>query len=156
MEHQLVTKDEKVKLERDLKAMIDRRPVISKAIAEAREKGDLKENADYHAARDEYALNESHIKHLESRLKAVTVVDTSEVPEDMVFLGSMVKLKDLNTGDFEMVRIVGEVGKMDDSDIMEVSARSPLGEALVRARVGEKISVNVPRGTLRYEIMELM
>jgi transcription elongation factor GreA len=157
MEHQLVTKEEKGKLEADLKKMIDRRPVISKAIAEAREKGDLRENADYHAAREEYALNESHIKGLEARLKNVTVVDTSAVPEDMVFLGSTVKLKDLKTGDFETVRIVGEVGKIDgDSDIMEVSARSPLGEALVRARVGEKINVNVPRGTLHYEIVELL
>jgi transcription elongation factor GreA len=157
MEHQLVTQEEKAKLEGDLKGLIGRRPIISKAIAEAREKGDLKENADYHAARDEYALNESHIKHLEERLKAVTVVDTSSVPEDMVFLGSTVKLKDLTTGDFEIVRIVGEVGKLDgDSDIMEVSARSPLGVALVRARVGEKVNVNVPRGTLRYEIVELL
>src|SRR5689334_24402470 len=104
MESQMVTKEEKEKLEANLKAMIDKRPVISRAIAEAREKGDLKENADYHAARDEYALNESHIKNLEGRLKAVTVVDTSAVPEDMVFLGSTVKLKDLNTGDTEMVR----------------------------------------------------
>jgi transcription elongation factor GreA len=157
MEHQLVTQEEKAKLEGDLKALIGRRPVISKAIAEAREKGDLKENADYHAARDEYALNESHIKHMEERLKALTVVDTSSVPEDMVFLGSTVKLKDLNTGDFETVRIVGEVGQIDgDSDIMEVSARSPLGGALVRARVGDKVNVNVPRGTLRYEIVELL
>ena len=70
---------------------------------------------------------------MEARLKSVTVVDTSSVPEGMVFLGSTVKLKDLNSGDIEMVRIVGEVGKIDaDSDIMEVSARSPLGEALVR------------------------
>jgi transcription elongation factor GreA len=157
MEHQLVTQEEKSKLEGDLKALIGRRPVISKAIAEAREKGDLKENADYHAARDEYALNESHIKHLEERLKALTVVDTSSVPADMVFLGSTVKLKDLDTGDFETVRIVGEVGKIDgDSDIMEVSARSPLGGALVRARVGDKVNVNVPRGTLRYEIVKLL
>jgi transcription elongation factor GreA len=75
----------------------------------------------------------------------------------MVFLGSTVKLKDLNTGDFETVRIVGQVGKIDqDSDIMEVSAQSPLGEALVRARVGETVNVNVPRGTLRYEITELL
>jgi transcription elongation factor GreA len=157
MEHQMVTKEEKAKLEADLKAMIARRPVISKAIAEAREKGDLRENADYHAAREEYSLNETHIKHLEERLKMVTVVDTSAVPEDMVFLGSTVKLKDLTTGDFEVVRIVGEVGKLDaDTEIMEVSARSPLGEALVRARVGEQVSVNVPRGTLKYEIVELM
>jgi transcription elongation factor GreA len=157
MESQLVTKEEKAKLEADLKRLIDRRPIISKAIAEAREKGDLKENADYHAARDEYALNESHIKNLEARIKAATVVDTSAVPEDMVFLGSTVKLKDLSTGDFEMVRIVGEVGKIDhDSDVMEVSARSPLGESLMRARIGQTVNVNVPRGTLRYEIMELL
>jgi transcription elongation factor GreA len=157
MENQLVTQEEKAKLEADLKKMIDRRPIISKAIAEAREKGDLRENADYHAAREEYSLNESHIKAMEERMRNLTVVDTSAVPEDMVFLGSTVKLKDLSTGDFEMVRIVGEVGKIDgDSDIMEVSARSPLGEALVRARVGQKVNVNVPRGTLHYEIVELL
>lgn len=157
MEHQMVTQEEKDKLASQLKALVDRRPVISKAIAEAREKGDLKENADYHAARDEYAFNESQIKHMQERLKAVTVVDTSDVPEDMVFLGSTVKLKELKTGDFETVRIVGEVGKIDaDSDIMEVSARSPLGEALMRARVGQTVNVNAPRGTLRYEIVELL
>lgn len=157
MSAQLVTQEEKHKLEEDLKRLIDRRPIISKAIAEAREKGDLKENADYHAARDEYALNESHIKNLEERIRNVTVVDTSAVPDGMVFLGSTVKLKDLITGDFETVRIVGQVGKLDiDSDIMEVSVQSPLGEALVRARVGQTVNVNVPRGTLRYEIMELL
>jgi transcription elongation factor GreA len=153
----MVTKEEKAKLEQDLKAMLEKRPVIAKAIAEAREKGDLKENADYHAARDEYAFNESQIKHLEERLKHVMVIDTSAIPEGMVFLGSTVKLKDLITGDIETVRIVGEVGKIDiDSDIMEVSAKSPLGEALVRARVGDTVNVNVPRGTLKYEILELL
>src|SRR4051812_28358464 len=76
MESQLVTKEEKARLEADLKTMIDKRPVISLAIAEAREKGDLKENADYHAARNEYSFNESQIKHMEERLKALTVVDT--------------------------------------------------------------------------------
>jgi len=157
MESQMVTKEEKAKLEQDLKNMVDKRPVIAKAIAEAREKGDLKENADYHAARDEYAFNESQIKHLEARLKSLMVVDTSAIPEGMVFLGSTVKLKDLNSGDTEIVRIVGEVGKIDpDSEIMEVSAKSPLGEALARARVGDTVNVNVPRGTLKYEILELL
>jgi transcription elongation factor GreA len=157
METQLVTQEEKAKLQRDLQAMIDRRPIIANAIGEAREKGDLKENADYHAARDEYALNESRIKNMEERLRAVTVVDSSSVPEDMVFLGSTVKLEDLNTGDFEMVRIVGQVGKIDmDSDVMEVSANSPLGEALMRARVGESVNVNLPKGTLKYKIVEML
>src|SRR5215472_9586054 len=128
MESQMITQQEKVQLEEQLKELIGRRPIISKAIAEAREKGDLKENADYHAARDEYALNESRIKNMEDRLRNVMVVDTSAVPEDMVFLGSTVKLQDLNTDDIEMVRIVGQVGKIDvDSDVMEVSASSPLG-----------------------------
>jgi transcription elongation factor GreA len=157
METQMVTQQEKLKLEEDLKGLIDRRPIISKAIAEAREKGDLKENADYHAARDEYALNESRIKNMEERIRSVTVVDTSSVPEDMVFLGSTVKLKDLNTDDIETVRIVGQVGKIDiDSDVMEVSASSPLGEALMRARIGETVNVNVPRGTLKYKILEMV
>src|SRR3954447_3312141 len=107
MEMQIVTQAEKDKLEQELKGMLDRRPVIALAIGEAREKGDLKENADYHAARDEYALNESHIKTLEERLRHMTVVDTSAIPEGMVFLGSVVKLKDLSTGEIETVRIVG-------------------------------------------------
>ena len=157
MEPQLLTQEEKNKLSSELKVMVERRMVIAKAIAEAREKGDLRENADYHAARDEYALNESRIKNLEERLRNVTVVDTSSVPEDMVFLGSTVKVKDLKTGDEEVFRIVGEAGRLDvESEIMEVSAKSPLGEALMRARVGQKVNVNLPRGTIKYEILALL
>ena len=155
MDMQIVTAAEKAKLDEELKGLVNRRPVISKAIAEAREKGDLKENADYHAARDEYALNESRIKNLEERLRNVTVVNSDSVPEDMVFLGSVVKVKDLDSGDEETFRIVGTVGNMD-GDITEVSAKSPLGEALVRARIGDKVTVNLAKATLRYEIMELL
>ncbi len=144
---QLVTQIEKEKLQGELKRYIDMRPVISKAIAEAREKGDLKENADYHAAREEYAMNESRIKNLEERVRASTVVSSDDVPEGMVFLGSLLKVKDLKTGDIETLRIVGDVGKINlDSLVMEVSAKSPLGEALMRTRVGQVINVNAPRG----------
>ncbi len=157
MDMQMVTPAEKAKLEQDLKRMVDMRPVIAKAIAEAREKGDLKENADYHAAREEYALNESRIKNMEERIRSVTVVDTSSVPEDMVFIGSTVRVKEVDSGDMETFRLVGEVGKIDvDSEVMEVSANSPLGESLMRARVGETVNVNLPRGTLRYEILKLL
>jgi transcription elongation factor GreA len=75
----------------------------------------------------------------------------------MVFLGSTVRVKEVDSGDEETFRLVGEVGKIDvDSEIMEVSAKSPLGESLMRARVGETVSVNLPRGTLRYQILELL
>lgn len=155
---QMITKEEKAELAARLASLVKRRPVIAQAIAEAREKGDLKENADYHAARDEMARNEAMIKDLEARLKQVTVVDTDAVPEDMVFLGSTVKVKDLRTGDLETFRIVGEVKPNfdDDSDVLEVSANSPLGEALMRARVGQSVRVSAPRGELQYEIVELV
>ena len=157
MESQLLTAQEKKKLEDELKRLVNYRPTIARAIGEAREKGDLKENADYHAAREEYSMNESRIKNLEDRLRHVTVVDTSSVPDDMVFLGSTVKVKDLKTGDEETFKIVGEVGRIDlDSDIMEVSAKSPLGEGLMRARVGQTVNVNLPRGSIRYEILALL
>lgn len=151
----LLTKEEKARLDEELKGLIARRPVIANDIAEAREKGDLKENADYHAARNELALLEARIKDLETRLKSSSVIDLSDVPEGMVFLGSTVKVKDVANGDEELFRIVGELGDLD-SDVLEVSANSPLGEALLRARVGETVRVNLPRGERRYEILQLM
>ncbi len=156
MEMQLLTKEEKQKLQEHLKTMIDTRPSIAARIAEAREKGDLKENADYHAAREELALLEARIKDLELRLRYASVVDPNDIPADMVFLGSTVQVRDLKTKDTEMFRLVGEIGKGSfdaDSDVMEVSAKSPLGEALMRARVGQTVRVNVPRGEIRYEIL---
>ncbi|MEI7767436.1 MAG: transcription elongation factor GreA [Phycisphaerae bacterium] len=159
MEAQLLTREEKDKLEADLKRMINTRPEIAQRIAEAREKGDLRENADYHAAREELALLEANIKALQNKLRNVSVVDPNEIPADMVFLGSTVKCKDVNNGGFETFRIVGEVQKGafdDDSDVMVVSASSPLGEALIRARVGEEVRVKAPRGELRYQVLELL
>lgn len=156
-EIQMLTKEEKQTLDEELKRLIARRPVIANAIAEAREKGDLKENADYHAARDEMAHNEMRIKNLEERLRHATVVDTSDIPEGMVFLGSTVKVREVDSGDEEIIRIVGEIGKANlDSDIMEVSAKSPLGEAMMRAQVGTTVRVSAPRGEMRYEILEIL
>ena len=158
-EIQMLTMEEKAKLDAELKRLVARRPVIATAIAEAREKGDLKENADYHAARDEMAHNEMHIKNMEDRLRHATVIDTADIPADMVFLGSTIRVRNTKTGDEEVLRIVGDVGKgsMDlDSDILEVSAKSPLGEALIRARVGTKVKVNVPRGEIGYEVVAIL
>jgi len=86
------------------------------------------------------------------------VVSTDDVPEGMVFLGSTVKVKDIKTGDEEVFRLVGELNNdLDlDSDVMEVSATSPLGEALMRAQVGAKVKVRVPRGEIEYKIVELL
>jgi len=96
---EFLTPDEKAQLEQKLQERIDQRPVISKRIAEARALGDLKENADYHAARDDQGLNEAEIRRIEERLKKAAVVkDDEDIPKDIVFLGSSVKLKDVESG----------------------------------------------------------
>ncbi|MHB1767704.1 MAG: transcription elongation factor GreA [Phycisphaerae bacterium] len=158
MEMQLLTKEEKQKLEGQLKHMIDQRPHISARIAEAREKGDLKENADYHAAREELSLLEARIKDMEARLRAASVVNPDDIPSDMVFLGSTVKVRDQKSGDEETFRLVGELNTdafNSDAEVMEVSAKSPLGEALMRARVGQLVRVSVPRGEIHYKVLSV-
>lgn len=155
---QLLTKQEKEKLDQQLKDMIALRPQIAARIAEAREKGDLRENADYHAAREELAMLEARIRDLEERLRNASVVNPEDIPDGMVFLGSTVVVRDKKTGDTECFRLVGELNGSAfdlDSDVMEVSAASPLGEALMRAHLGQIVRVSVPRGEIHYEIIEV-
>ncbi|MCL5770406.1 MAG: transcription elongation factor GreA [Planctomycetes bacterium] len=158
MEIQLLTSQEKHQLQEQLKAMIAKRPQIATRIAEAREKGDLRENADYHAAREELAMLEARISDLQERLKSASVVNPDDIPADMVFLGSVVRVRDTASGEVETFRLAGEVnsGGLDqDGDILAVSAKSPLGQALMRARLGQTVRVNVPRGEIHYEILEI-
>lgn len=152
---EFLTPEEKTQLEQKLQERIDQRPVISKRIAEARALGDLKENADYHAARDDQGLNEAEIRRLEERLlKAAVVTDDQEIPKDIVFLGSSVKLKDVESGAEEQYKLVGEAsGSFNfDSDEIEVTSTSPMGEALMKARIGDVVKVDLPKGTRRFEI----
>jgi len=155
---EFITADEKVRLEEKLAERRSMRPVITQRIAEARALGDLKENAEYHAARDEQGLNEAEIRRLEERVRTAQVADAAEVPSDMVFIGAIVRIRDVDTDEEEKVKLVGEVsGKFDfDSDEIEVTVGSPMGEAMMKARVGDTVKVDLPRGTKRYEIMELL
>ncbi len=153
---EFITKEEKAKLEGRLADLIANRPVLANRIAEARAQGDLKENADYHAARDDQGLEEAEIRRLEKRLKGAQVADDIEVPEDMVFLGAVVRLKDLDDGTDDLYKLVGESSGRFDTDEVEVTTQSPMGESLMKARVGETIRVDLPRGAKRFEIMEIV
>ena len=126
---EFVTKEEKAKLEARLADLIANRPVLAQRIAEARAQGDLKENADYHAARDDQGLEEAEIRRLEKRLKDAHVADDIEVPEDMVFLGAVVRLKDLDDGTDDLYKLVGESTGSFDTDEVEVTTQSPMGES---------------------------
>lgn len=154
----VITASEKEKLQGRLDALIANRPVITERIAEARALGDLKENAEYHAAREQQGMDEAEIKRLEGRIASAQVVDASKTADGVVFIGSTVKLREEGDDEIETYRLVGESSgdDIDDDDIIEVTATSPMGEALMKARIGEVIRVNAPRGVKRFEILEII
>ena len=151
---EMITQSERGQIEARLNQLKANRAVISNRIAEARALGDLKENGYYHAAREQQGLEEAEIRRLEQRLSTAQVVDESAKNSDVVFLGSMVTLKDVGSGRKDKVKLVGEAGGGGD-DFDEVTVTSPMGEALLKARIGETIRVNTPRGVKRYEIVEI-
>ncbi len=152
----VITATEKEKLKERLNALIANRSVISERIADARALGDLKENAEYHAAREQQGMEEAEIKRLEDRLAKAQVVDETKTADGVVFIGSTVKLREEGDEEIEVYRLVGESSGSDDPAIIEVTATSPMGEALMKARVGETIRVNAPRGVKRFEILEII
>ncbi len=154
----VITPQEKEQLKERLNALIANRPVISERIAEARALGDLKENAEYHAARELQGMEEAEIKRLEQRLSNAHVVDETKTADGVVFLGSTVKLieEDEDEDEFELYRLVGEASGADTGEVIEVTASSPMGEALMKARVGETVRVNAPRGVKRFKILEII
>jgi len=153
---EFMTAEEKAQLEAKLAAAKAKRPEFSERIAEARALGDLKENAEYHAAREDQGMNEAEIRRLEEKLSNAKVVNQDHVPTDVVFLGATVKLREVDSGDEELYRLVGEATGSIHDEIVEVTATSPMGESLMKARVGETIRVDAPRGTIRFEIIEIV
>ncbi len=136
--------------------MIANRARLSERIAEARALGDLKENAEYHAAREQQGLEEAEIRRLEERLAKAHVVDAGAMKEaEVVFIGSMVRLREVDTGDEDDFMLVGEATGNMDLDYVEVTATSPMGQALMKARKGEIITVRAPRGDKKFEILDI-
>lgn len=128
-----------------------RRPKISAAIAEAREHGDLKENAEYHAAREQQSFCEGRIKEIESKLADSEVIDVSKIPATgKVIFGTTVTLFNLDTEETVKYQIVGE----DEADVPKgkISVASPIARAIMGKQEGDEIVVKAPAGELEYEI----
>ena len=153
---ELITPDEKAQLQKRLTDLQQNRHKISERIAEARALGDLKENSEYHAAREQQGLEEAEIRRLEEKLQNAQVIDTNKQADGVVFIGSIVRLKDLTRGDDDTYRLVGELSGNAMSEHVEVSVNSPMGQALLKSRVGEIVRVDAPRGVKQFEIMELL
>lgn len=127
------------------------RPQITQAIAEAREHGDLKENAEYHAAREQQSFNEGRIQEIEGKLADAQVIDVSKIPHSgKVVFGATVSLIDSATEAEVRYRIVGE----DEADLKanKLSVMSPIARALIGKTEGDVVVVKTPKGDVEYEI----
>lgn len=154
---QIVSAQEKAELQRKLEELYKSKIDVTERIRRAAALGDLSENAEYHFAKEENRSIDRELAQLESKLKSVSVVNNEDVPEDVVFLGHTVKLLDLSDDTEQLVRLVGEaVPPSADSDVLPVSATSPMGDALMKSRVGEVVKVKAPRGTMEFKILEIV
>jgi transcription elongation factor GreA len=152
-----VSHAEKVELEKKREALYKAQLDVQERIRKAASLGDLSENAEYHFAKEENRSIQRELAGLEAKLRNVSVVTTDDVPENVVFIGHTVKLLDLDDDSEQLVMIVGEAqAPKADSDILPVSATSPMGEALIKARVGETVKVRAPRGTMEFKIVEIV
>jgi transcription elongation factor GreA len=130
------------------------RPRISKAIAEARAHGDLSENAEYHAAREQQSFAEGRVNSIESALANAQIIDVTAIDaEGRVVFGATVDLVNLETDAEVTYQIVGE----EEADINEglVSITSPIARALIGKQEGDPVDVNAPSGVIEYEILEV-
>ena len=141
----------------DLKAELDellaQRPVISRAIAEARDKGDLSENAEYDAAREAQGMLELKITKLQDSIANARVIDESRLNTDSVQMLTKVKIKNIKTGAVVEYQLVGE----SEANFKEgkLAAATPIGKALMGSKKGEIVDVTVPSGVLQFEILDI-
>jgi transcription elongation factor GreA len=146
-----VTKDTFQKMQTELQQMKGvQRPAASKAIAEAREKGDLKENAEYDAAKEAQGMLEAKIKQLEGIIATARIVDESAIDTSKVSILTKVTLTNLATKKQVTYQIVSE--KEADLKLQKISASSPIGNGLLGKTVGEVAEIKVPAGVIKFKI----
>lgn len=140
-------------LEQELDRLKKERPHVIQAIKEAREEGDLKENAGYDAARERQGMLEARIKYIESRMALFNVIDLSTLSSNKAIFGATVTVEDVDTGEEKEFTLLGP----DEADYANgtISIQSPVGVALLGKEVGDEIAVNAPRGRINYEIVDI-
>ena len=143
-------------LEEELKQLktVDR-PRITAAIAEAREHGDLKENAEYHAAREQQGFSEARIRDIEAKLGGAEIIDPVKLPQEgRVVFGVTVVIENLDTEEQKRYKIVGD----DEADFKanKISVNSPIARGLIGKSEGDEAKIQTPSGEVEYEIIEIL
>lgn len=148
-----ITADGLDRLKEELVSLIAQRPVISKQIAEARDKGDLSENAEYDAAKEAQGLLELKISKVETLIANARIIDESKIGTDRVQILNKVKIKNLANKQVLQYTLVGE----SEANLREgkLAAATPIGKALIGKVVGDIVEVQVPSGLLKFEILEI-
>ncbi len=142
------------RLEEELKRLkADERPAVIKALAEAREHGDLSENAEYQAARERQSFIEGRMLELEDKLARAEIIDISQQSGTTVKFGARVKLVDEETDEEVTYQVVGSEEAEIQRGLLSISA--PLGRALIGREAGDSVEVSTPRGTRYFEILEV-
>ncbi|HXV18569.1 MAG TPA: transcription elongation factor GreA [Candidatus Omnitrophota bacterium] len=150
----LMTREGYEKLVKELEYLkTAKRREIAEDIARARAFGDLKENAEYDAAKNNQAMNEKRISDYEEKLAHVQLIDDAKIAKDQVFIGATALLKDLKTGDEFSYSIVPQ--DEADFDAGKISITSPIAKGLLGLKVGETAEIRIPAGVLRYKVLKI-
>nr|B8DJL8.1 RecName: Full=Transcription elongation factor GreA; AltName: Full=Transcript cleavage factor GreA [Nitratidesulfovibrio vulgaris str. 'Miyazaki F'] len=141
------------RLMKELERLKSERPAIIQAIKEAREEGDLKENAGYDAARERQGMLEARISYIESRMAQFNVINLDSLSGDKVMFGATVEIEDLDSGEAKRYTLLGP----DEADYAQgtISVLSPVARALLGKEEGDEIVVDAPRGRISYEIISV-
>ena len=141
------------KVKKELDSLKRERPAVIKAIKEAREEGDLKENGGYHAARERQGMMEAKINYIESRIPHFNIIDLATIGGSKIIFGATVELEDIDTGDSKIYTIMGP----DESDFKKgiISIESPVGQALLGKEEGDEVVVTTPRVQIEYGILSV-
>jgi len=126
---------------------------ITKRVATARELGDLSENAEYHAAREDQGILQARVNDLSDRLARADIIDPTNLPKDTVVFGSRVRVMDLDIDEEETYELVGP--GQENPDKGRILSTSPIGQGLLGRKKGETAEIQVPRGTIRFKVLEI-
>src|SRR5438132_1118846 len=149
-----MTREGYEKLKADLDRMQNGEMIeVAKRIAAARDLGDLSENAEYHAAREDQGMLQARIDSLKDKLSRALIMDRANLPTDQVVFGAKVRVKDLDLSEEETFHLVGP-GE-DDYSSNKILTTSPIGQGLIGKKVGEVTEIQAPMGKLRFEVLEI-
>ncbi len=148
-----ISKQGFAQLENELERLKSERPQIIQAIKEAREEGDLKENAGYDAARERQGMTEARITYIESRMSQFQIIDLDTLQSDKIIFGATVEVEDVDTEEQKTFTLLGP----DEADFSSgsISVLSPVGMALLGKEEGDEVTVEIPRGIVTYEIISI-